>query len=187
MHTSRRLGRMLLMLVAVGALGAVSASSAMATVHWSDTAHGAKVSGTLTVSAAGQTTKTCTASSSQESLISSNFAIVATSGSEFTHLSFTCTGGGTFNAEWNMVAESTTAVRVNRPNQYQTAPWGVGTTYFQGAAPVGDFVNGSGSTPSTLTFGGSSDYIGNYGTPLVYISGTLNVTTSTGGLLTLLP
>ncbi|MGN6586750.1 MAG: hypothetical protein ACTHKT_04660 [Solirubrobacterales bacterium] len=180
---------MLLMLVAIGAVGAVSASSAMATVHWSDTTHGMKVSGALNVSTAGQTTKTCTATSSQESLLTTNTAFVGTSGKEFSYLTFSCAGGGTFNAYFNMVAETTTAVRLNKSGLSETAPWGCcGSPYTQNASPVGDFVNGSGSTSSTLTFGGSSDFIGTYEpfTP-VYISGTLNVTTSTGGLLTLLP
>jgi len=185
MHASRRLGKMFLMMLAIGAVGAVGASSAMASVHWSDTTHGTKVSGSLTVTTAEKPAKTCTPSSSQESSMNTTAAWVWTSGSSG-WLTFSCEGGGTLEVYTLLSATSTTSVTLSNIGAVEKAPWGM--TYTQNQSPEGDFVNGSGSTPSTLTFGGL-DQLGPYfptGKP-VFVSGTLKITTSTGGLLTLLP
>lgn len=65
-----------------------------------------------------------------------------------------------------------------------TSPWG---SYKQvtGSGSTGTWVNGSGATPSTLTF--NEAWIGSTvsGSQKITISGTFNVTTTSGGLITL--
>lgn len=183
LNTSKRMHRGLVALaVVVGSLMAVGAASASAAVHWSDSTHGIKVSGSLTVSALGHTSKTCTAAEKQTSLMGSNYAVIKSSGEE---LRFACAGGGSLGMLFYAAPTSTTSVQVGFPYELALSPWGGTYREYAFGPAVADFSNGSGATASTLAF--SNDEIGREGTTALLLTGTLNVTTSTGGLLTLLP
>lgn len=176
------------MLAVVGSLMAVSAAPASAAVHWSDATKGMKLAGSLTVSSSGKTTKTCTIGASpQSSKIEGAFAQVSNVGSE---LRMSCSGGGEFGIWWISEATSTTSVRINFSTEFATEPWTGGpmSWYYQNifGPTVGDFTNGSGGTQSKLVF--SSDEIGRTKANVpIYISGTITVTNSSGGLITLVP
>jgi hypothetical protein len=186
LKTSRRMRRGFVALAAVvGSLMAVSAAPAMASLHWSDTTHGIKVAGALTVSEFGHTSKTCSAPATQKSVFVSQTAgqVWSPNLAENQTLTFSCTGGGILEMLFAFNATSTTKVSIWGSGT-RTAPWENTYTQSFGTA-VGDFTNGSGGTSSTMAF--SSDEIGaESGHPLT-VSGTLTVTTSTGGLLTLVP
>jgi hypothetical protein len=85
---------------------------------------------------------------------------------------------------------STTSVQVaGSESTLIKSPWTL-LSYWQKFSTVTDFVNGSGATASTMTF--NKDQIGLLKvsaseTVPMYATGTLKVTTSTGGLLTILP
>jgi hypothetical protein len=192
MRKSNRLSRMLLSLLVVSAFGAISASSALATPHWSDGAHGIKLSGSLTVKNPVKPTKTCTPSYQMTFSGNSEMMWLASSNSAGKlNLIYSCTYGGVLEIMTQLRPLSTTSVSMGfdpamgwgSEKGEQFHPWGA--YYKQRASTVGDFTNGSGSTPSTLTF--SEDLVSSSSSFAVSISGTLTVTTSTGGLLTILP
>jgi hypothetical protein len=172
----------------VGSLMAVSAAPAMASLHWSDTTKGIKLTGSLTVSEEGRTSKTCSAPSSQASFMEGTFVFIeGPVPSEDLRLS--CSGGGTLELVFYANAISTTRVDIIDNGIYPlTQPWaGFYSQFSEERNAVGDFKNGSGSISSTLTF--SNDEIGFdlSSTLPIKITGTFKVTTSTGGLLTLVP
>jgi hypothetical protein len=198
MHKSKRLGKLLLATMAIGALGAVGASSAMAVVHWSNPSAGVQLAGTLTASSAGVPTQNCTPkwntgtvpASQEVNVFSANFHNAQDV------IVYECKTG--FYGELEIVTRlkplSTTSVQLVKSSSSGLgtlqSPWG--SPYAANSYPVGTFVNGSGTTPSTLTFNNAK--IGDrFGSP-VYISGTLKVTgisssgvLGTGPLQTLLP
>lgn len=164
---------------------ALLASPAMASVHWSDTTHGIKLEGNLTVSTKGQTSKTCEIVSPQKSAMEPSWAYIWNGTNELLNLK--CTGSTGLSMLFLMEPTSTTNVRLPTPGyEFMFGPWGFYCACVY--VPTGEFKNGSGGTASTMTF--SNDPIGYDNSaehnPLT-ISGTYKVTTSTGGLLTLLP
>lgn len=192
MDTSKRMRRSLVALLAIAAsMLAIGAGPAMAEPHFSDTAHGIKVSGTLTVLKNGGSSKTCTASSIQTGEFTDAYSAEIRGAGWLEQLTFSCAGSTLgMVAELNVV--STTSLEFGGYFESATSPW-LGS-YYQGVWPggegrmIGDWKNGSGATASTLTF--SSDKLGatyDAGNPTVTASGTLKVTTSSGGLITLLP
>jgi hypothetical protein len=188
LHTSRHIRRSLGALVAVAAaILALGASSAMAAVHWSDTAHGVKVAGSLTATKGG-VNKTCTPiASSQKSEFLGSIAYIHSGISAY--LRFDC-GSSTHLDVWFTVSPtSTTSVQVGEYTGVpQDSPWGsYKQAWVTGQPMTADFANGSGATPSKMTF--SKDELGFMvdESGAITLTGSLNVTTSTGGLLTLLP
>jgi hypothetical protein len=196
----KRIGRGAFAVAAVvGSLLAISATPAMAAVHWSDTTKGMRVSGTLTVAKEGiATTKTCTISSvsSEESTLYPNSFYVHYKGSWTREIWLPCSGGGTLGFLFEGGAEAAPG------GGYQlrfageccfSSPWSGEAQFWQGgefvsgeANFVGKFTNGSGTTPSKVTF--SKTQIGVDLTPArIWATGSLNVTNASGGLLTLLP
>lgn len=182
------MGRGLIALAAViGSLMAVSAAPAMAAVHWSDTTHGIKVSGSVKVTSGG-TTRTCTASSKQEYYyFENNTAVLETSGAMFGQLEYLCTGGNSrFGIVFPIEATSTTSAKVGLNTESALWEFTWAPVFYSEQVVTADFANGSGATPSTLSF--VADKLGTApGTGAITINGSLNVTTSSGGLLTLLP
>ena len=187
MHTTKRMRSGLLALAAVVAsFMAVSVAPAMASPHWSDTAHGIKLAGSLTVSSPGFSNETCTAPASQASIMSAESALVYSEGGPY--LTFTCGASKKLQVVTTLKTQSTTAVQLYGTNSsFQTSPFGYYHQWGSSSPAVGDFTNGSGGTSSTLKF--ASDEIGyvEAGKGALRVSGTLTVTTSTGGLLTILP
>lgn len=186
MHTIKRMRSGLIVLAAViASFMAVSVAPAMASPHWSDTAHGIKLAGSLTVSSPGLASETCTAPASQASLMSAESALVYSEGGPY--LTFTCAASKKLQAVVNLTALSTTSVRFSGTSSCtQKSPFG---NYCQTGTATGEFTNGSGGTASTLKFSNPFNEIGRLesGHEVVRVSGTLTVTTSTGGLLTILP
>ncbi len=177
-------GGLAALLAAVGVFMAVGVAPAMASPHWSDTAHGMKVSGSIQVSAEKHTTTTCTMPSTQSSYVFENLASVWTSSNLWGAINLKCTSS---NEEMGFVltTKSTSSVEVAGTGHSYVDPWG--EQYTQ-ANSLADFSNGSGGTSSTMTF--SNDVVGNIGGPFgipIYANGTLTVTTSSGGLMTIAP
>lgn len=177
--------------VLVAALLAVSVSSAAAAVHWSDTTHGMKPSGTLTVYHNGKEPKTCTAGLVGGSYLESNIAWVYTN-TEQSQYWMGCSGtnglGFCFLAEAGSAAGGGYQLTFQPCGEILSSPWGASLNWGAGPAgkPVGKFTNGSGATPSKVSFSGTQLGVLADGST-VSATGTLNITTSTGGLITLLP
>jgi hypothetical protein len=161
----------------------LGAATAMAEVHWSSTTQGMKVSGSLTVYKNGTEPKTCTLSSSSGSQLGPEAFFYAYN---TTYLNFSCGTSMELNFMGEGVSES--------PGQYKLtleatenlkSPWG-GTwsqAAFGSVEPT--FVNGSGSTSSKAVF--SNTYLGHSNLAELTATGSLKVTTNSGGLLTLQP
>jgi hypothetical protein len=185
----KRVGGMLLSLLVIGALGAVSASSAMAAPHWSPNNQGMRLAGSLTFEAKGQPTKTCTVAGPQYSLMTAPETIAVWSDPS-RNFNYSCSGGGTISMQTWVKPLSTTSVQVGAYASTQVSPWSGYPNYNQDSFPVADFKNGSGSTQSTITYGGG-DIVGHLGSGTfivpIYVSGTLTVTTNYNTLLTILP
>jgi len=181
-----RMGRSLLATAVVGAsFFAVGAAPASAALHWSDTTHGAKLSGSLQLSSEKHETVSCTMPASQSSFFSFETALHVYTGSNVSGALNVSCPGTTAELMFQMHALSTTSVELMKlTNAAFASPWS-GFSY-ELEKSIADFTNGSGTTPSTLTF--SNDKIGKLVQGVdVYATGTLNLTTSTGGLLTLVP
>jgi hypothetical protein len=195
MHKSKRLGKLLLATMAIGALGAVGASSAMAVVHWSNPSAGVQLAGTLTVSSPGVPTQNCSPKWNTGTVPASQ-EVPVSSGTTPDRILYECKTGflGYLEIVTLLKPLSTTSVQlVKSSSSANTAqsPWG--QPYSPNSYPVGTFVNGSGTTPSTLTFSNAQIGVRVGGIP-VYISGTQKVTgisssgvLGTGPLQTLLP
>ena len=145
----------------------------------------------ITVEKAGTEAKTCTLNTGSTSgSISSNAPYVHNEvvGGVLQVTGFTCTGSTKLQV-WTLYAQpyfDTTTSKYILPLEVSTesvtSPWG---KYLENGKALGVWVNGSGLTPSTLTY--SKTQIGLLsatGQPIT-ISGTFNATTSTGGALTL--
>lgn len=173
----------------IGSLMAVGAAPAMASPHWSSTSEGIRVSGTVTAStdslSYGSETCTTPSVSAQRSSMWSTFAIIEGGG---TYLNLTCSESTRpLQIVFLLNGLQTTSVRVENLESVLQSPW---EAHYHGSASTADWVNGSGSSPSTMTF--SNDQIGYIPSgggfnPSVYLNGTLNVTTASGGLLTIQP
>lgn len=170
---------------AVGALFAVSANAALATT-WNPNPTGGYITAPsgFTVTKAGDV-KTCTiAGKGWNGFFFGEGVTVGL-------VSASCTGGTTF--QWNLsgkgqLVEGQYQLKLNNslePKTY-TSPWGEYSQCYSVCflpAPIGNWTNGSGATPSKVTF--TNQAVGKYfGTPIT-LSGTFNVTTLEGGLLTI--
>lgn len=180
----------------VGSLMAVSAAPAMGAIHWSDTSKGIKVSGSLTAKKGGGSAITCTVAAGvqsseffgQEGWLWNN---------EAGELRFNCSNGKQLGMLFAFQPVNTTTLNVGSFSETLAKdPWGGALTYYKQGycvgtpclSMVGDFKNGSGATSSTVTF--SNDALGSSqeaGSPQITLTGSLKVTNSSGGLLTLLP
>jgi hypothetical protein len=166
-------------------LGA-AAAPAMAEPHFSDTTHGIKVSGSVTAYKNGLQPLTCTAPTSMVGeFFDAQHAVVESFGLAL-QLKLSCSNGRPLGLVSEMTTASTTSLWYGGSLEHVVSPWDGGGEYVAQGLMVGDWKNGSGSTASTVTF--LKDKAGTTldGYP-VTISGTLKVTTSTGGLLTILP
>lgn len=157
--------------------------------QWSNSGAGIKVSGSLTVYKNGANAKTCTPTVGQVSEMSSEEAWASIGTFAPGELNFPC-GSGMLSLSLVLNAIDTKTVEVGEYFPGVQSPWGGYWTqgaWVGGSGPaIADFKNGSGSTASTLTF--SNDILGSIpeGTyPTITATGTLKVTTSSGGLLTL--
>ncbi len=101
---------------------------------------------------------------------------------------FNCTGGTKFGvwtefkATYDTVTGQYTLRSANVSPQGNPSPWG---NYVGGNSLKGTWVNGSGGTPSTLTFNETTIGTITSSGHVITLSGTFNATTSSGGLLTL--
>jgi hypothetical protein len=186
-----RLATLLVTAVGVTALFALTSSPALATVHWNVSSTLAHWKGTLTVKAEGSSV-TCSnvdmrvPTLNNEKFGFAEFNTVPSGGP----IKISCAGGTTMafvHEGQGSVTEGKYALFMWPVTGYWLeSPFG---EYF--ANPMftskGSITNGSGMTSSQLTF--SEAVVGEMepsGAPLT-ISGTLTITTSTGGLLTLSP
>jgi hypothetical protein len=181
MHNPKRLGRFLVLFAVTGSLIFVSAAPAMATVHWSDTTHGIRAKGTVKVTEKGSSLN-CTASSTQESFMGGGgSAFIWTGGGP---LYFSCGTKNPLTIQFFLSAKSTSSIQVGANELHLSDPFA-----FQ-YGEVGfatEFVNGSGATQSKIVFKGSELGVSeSNGYPLT-LDGSLEITTASGGLLTLLP
>ena len=181
--------RSLAVCFAAAGLLAVSASSAAAAVHWSDPTHGMKVSGSLTVYRNGGEAKTCTTQPIGESFLEGSFFYASTLGLGYVRLNCPSSTllGISFFGEGVAAAGGGYELVFGSPEP-MPSPWlgPYSFIYGEGGAPKAKFTNGNATTPSKVTF--SSTYLGVLkDLTKVTATGSLNVTTSTGGLLTLQP
>jgi hypothetical protein len=180
----------------VGTVLAVGAAPAMGAVHWSDTTHGMKIAGTLTVYKNGTEARTCTIAPETAASESSHFegTLFEVTGPFVEYIRLTCTNGKYLEMifQGNGEAAAGGGYQVSfygYTSGYTLAsPWTVGPWLqgVEGSTPVLKYINGSGATPSKLRF--TSTHLGYiYGGYKLTATGDLTVTTSTGGLLTLQP
>jgi len=170
--------RVLLPLAAVvAALLAVNVASASAEVHWSNETQGIKASGTLTLYSNGIEPKTCTANST-----SYEFGPGWAWFREY--LPLNCTGAGPLQMFFLATTPSTSSVELLSSSAQYQSPFGA----YVGETMVVPFTNGSGTTASKITFNKTKlGVVVSSCCKTLTLSGSLKVTTSSGGLLTLLP
>jgi hypothetical protein len=192
--TSRMRRTLAVLMTVAGSMLAIGAAPALAEVHYSNTGSGAKVSGSLTVYKGGSNAVTCTAPSAQFSSFPDEATLRLYSFVSH-EIRFSCPNGKALGLDLEtIVAAATDSVEIWSWNPYAKAPWSDSSSYWNGFSPeppyevpaVVGFVNGSGSTPSKLVF--DKTHIGTSYDKLeseVTASGTLNLTTSSGGLLTI--
>jgi hypothetical protein len=188
LSTKKRLRSSLVTLAAViGSLLAVGAAPAFASPHWSDTTHGAKAAGSLTVTK-GALNATCTAPTTGQigSFYGGEDLVIKSTNSLFEVFAFNCGAGKKLELMFQALTTSTSTIRFGEslPEFAFYDPWG---QMVQEAAENVKFVNGSGSTPSKIVFEKTTVGAHLYEGSSVQVSGSLNITTSTGGLLTILP
>jgi hypothetical protein len=172
--------------LAVVALFALTVGSSLASAAtWSDTAHGIKISGKLTVFKNGGSGKTCTIGESQAGIFLGSSGYWAKS-STLSVLTASCEGGGTFTFGAQGTAKGTPGafqLTLGANVTVQQSPFG---NWEQNTGVTVPFTNATESTPSRITF--SKTKLGILGAlPFepISVSGTLNVTTLSGGVLTL--
>jgi hypothetical protein len=173
-------------LTAAGLVMAFATGSAMAEEEgiFSPANQGVKWSGSITIYKDGGSAKVCTFPNSPGS-IEENFFILGLT--PWNGLILSCTGGttmrwapqgvGWFNQNYYLEFEDRLDIW-----GYHTSPYG--GNWFSGTFVEVPFTNGSGLTPSKIVF--NKTYIGltDTGAQLT-VSGNVNVTTNSGGLLTL--
>jgi hypothetical protein len=179
--------RLAVLFAASVAIGLIAVSSASAAAHFSDTTHGINIKGTLSVTRNAVTKKCSTPTTTQSYTLEATGAHVWNENPFFEpyreELWFNCEGGGTFGMSARLWVKQVKLVRVGiEEYEHGLDPWG---EWFQKPTDV-LWLNGSGSTPSTLRFN-NSQYGWDFGegTWPITLSGNLNVTTASGGLLTL--
>lgn len=168
--------------MALGAVGASSASAAIVSAKFSTSSEFNIKATSVTIKKAGGSEKSCSLAAK-----ASEFgpgAFIGTSGS--THVSFTCTGSPSLKVYFNGQMKYDTVTGrywlqlVNGPYSLES-PWG----WYSQISNQWTWVNGSGSTPSTITL--NEQHVGNLASTgeKITISGTLTATTLAGGLITL--
>jgi hypothetical protein len=185
--SSRFKHRVALTALAVGALLAVNVSAASATT-WNPTPTGGYVTAPsgFTLYKNGGSATTCTIPGKGWN------GFFFGSGVSFAPVPSGADCAGSTKFGWQLEASASLVEGGYRLNPFLTggskeyvSPWGTyQQCYFCGSpAPIGTWQNGSGATPSTWTF--NKQAIGKVGGQVITISGTFNVTTLEGGLLTL--
>ncbi len=171
--------------LAVVALFALTVGSSFASAAtWSDTAHGIKISGKLTVLKNGGSGKSCTIAESQSGIFLGSSGYWAR-GTGLSYLTASCEGGGTFTFGAQGTAKGTPGafkLTLGANVTVQQSPFG---NWEQNTGTEVPFTNATESTPSRITF--SNTKLGVLAFPFepISVSGTLNVTTLSGGVLTL--
>jgi hypothetical protein len=166
----------------IAALLAINVASASAQVHWSNETQGIKVSGSVNLYKNGLEPRTCTADSNAGEM-GPGWAWLKW-GPEVEYLRFSCIGGGALQMLFLISTPSTTSVEVHASAAEYQSPFGT----YQQAKMVVPFTNGSGSTASKITFNNTKlGTVTGLCCKTLTLSGSLKVTTSSGGLLTLLP
>jgi len=171
------------------AMLALTASSAMAaTAYWSDTDSGMKLSGTITIKKDGGSAKTCTlAANGGDAYEDGEFDVYSAGipAPSTGRLKLNCTGSTVlymFGVGWATHASGAFSLTFdNEPILGQQSPYG---TWIQDTFQV-PFTNAAGATPSQITF--NDTHIGDLypASGAVTATGTINVRTLTGGVLTL--
>lgn len=188
MRNRFRTARLLLAAVAaVMALGALAASASASVVpaYFSGSSFKVTAPSGITLKRSGTEPKVCTPTWTITGSAQLNgFTFGNVQGGE---TKFTCPSGTSFTigfvgeARYDTVTGQYSLYVNYDPGYSLVSPWG---SYYENSAFSGAWVNGSGSTPSTLTYTNAVVGHTTAGAP-ISIEGTLNVTTSTGGLLTL--
>lgn len=171
-------------LTAVALFALTVGSSLASAATFSDTAHGIKFSGKLTVLKNGGSGKTCTIGESQGGSVGSSSYWARMS--NWVSLIASCEGGGTFTfGAMGAATGSPGAFQLNLLTNAETqqstfGPWE------QSTSATVPFTNATESTPSQITFSNTKlgVLIASPHEP-ISVSGTLNVTTLSGGVLTL--
>jgi hypothetical protein len=190
LFSTRKMMVMFLAVVASMALGAVSASSASASVVNAKFSYPSITVTTagVTIKKNGESAKSCTLKSPIGIGVSGS-GFIGSNESSSGGVRFRCTdlssllmwfaGGANYDTETGLYYLHLQ----DKAGQSLEGPWG---WYFQetGNTDNWTWVNGSGSTPSTLTL--NEQYVGHTESgEKITISGTLTAKTSTGGLVTL--
>jgi hypothetical protein len=180
----RNLGRKfkwsLTIMVVVGAFSAV-ASPASATVKYTPTGNIKATTTGLTLKQNGTNPKTCTRSTAIPGWEEGTFGEMGSFGEVF----FSCGGGLTLTMDFASITPgyetATSRFYLQLPNApiYVPSPYG----YYLPKANRPTWVNGSGITNSVLKFEETVIGLGEIGN--ITATGTLEFTTSSGGLLTL--
>lgn len=180
--------------VACVAFAAVGASSAMAEVvngKWSAGTIKLALSGTLTVKRNGGEAKTCEmpAGPATGQAVTGSGAAFAWNDSVTGETKFSCGSAqlALYFSEMLAHYDTTTgkySVQLLKVGPQASSPWGNYNVGFYGK-PSGEFTNGSGTTASTLSF--NEALVGGLvsDSSKITVTGTFNVTTTSGGLLTL--
>jgi hypothetical protein len=180
---------LLMTAVAAMALGAVSASSASATIvsaKYSSQSFKLTSPG-ITIKKNGSSAKACTMAPVTVETEGDGF--IGTN-EFFFGLKFTCSGSWPLVMNFNGRAKYDTVTGrywlqvADLDNQTQESPWGF---YYQETNDTDQWtwVNGSGSTPSTITLNERWVGLTATGSEKITITGTLTAKTSSGGLITL--
>jgi hypothetical protein len=175
------------MALATAALGVTAASAAaeLEEAAWSTTSQGIALSGTVTLKKGGESATTCTFTTSNfnGSILGSTFLFQ----NGLYPLDVGCAGSKTF--QWHLSGNP------YWENGYYLELWGSSGTWAF-LSPYGEyypyaelglvpFTNASGGTPSKITFNEAEiGQVKAYGQTLT-MTGSLNVTTGSGGVLTL--
>jgi len=175
--------------MALAAVTAVPASASVLSARFSTSSEFYIKASSVTIKKNGESAKSC---SLANPIRAGEFGAGAFIGSNesFGGVKFTCSGSNPlvmqFNGQMKYDTESGRywlAVH-DLANQDQTSPWGF---YRQSTGETDNWtwVNGSGSTPSTITL--NEQYVGYLSSTgeKITVSGTLTATTLSGGLITL--
>lgn len=189
MHLTKSIRILLTAAVAAMAMSALVASSASASIvpaKFSNSSFKLTSTG-ITVKGNGIEPKTCTPSSYIEGYAENSNFLASNPG--FAETKFSCTGGTSFSmvllgeAQYDTVANHY-ILHVNSFSSWSlNSPYG---GYWQESESTATWLNGSGSTASTITF--TEQTLGHTFFPAgkkISISGTFKATTLSGGLLTL--
>jgi hypothetical protein len=189
----KNLARVTVLAVAASLLLAVGASSAMAEVvsaKFSSTGSTKVPTANLTVKKNGIEPKTCNLPVAATGGGTSGSELYAWNNEVTALMEFSCGGSLSFSlalrpatGAYDTVAAAYKMWIYPNPGCCATlkSPWGA---YAGGSPFLTGWTNGSGATQSTLTF--NENVVGTIGSAKITISGSITVTTGTGGLLTLI-